>query len=179
MAQFGSALPWHGRGRRFDPDQVHQSKYTLVFRQKLPSSAGFGRRGRQGPLEASTPLTKLPTYQFPLVWKLAQGMPEEWWNPTPFDKIQWSGLRCPGNGGRRDSRLTFGALIDTLYQRRSKIRDLITAFRNATRGPFPQLGRQLAGQAHNFTRGAPAVGRSTTSNLLPKKFPVALSPLPW
>src|SRR4051794_23269795 len=20
----GSALPWHGRGRRFDPDQVHQ-----------------------------------------------------------------------------------------------------------------------------------------------------------
>ena len=24
VAQFGSALPWHGRGRRFDPDQVHQ-----------------------------------------------------------------------------------------------------------------------------------------------------------
>src|SRR5437763_11296128 len=23
VAQFGSALPWHGRGRRFDPDQVH------------------------------------------------------------------------------------------------------------------------------------------------------------
>src|SRR3954465_8885710 len=22
----GSALPWHGRGRRFDPDQVHQSQ---------------------------------------------------------------------------------------------------------------------------------------------------------
>src|SRR5690348_10446212 len=21
----GSALPWHGRGRRFDPDQVHQT----------------------------------------------------------------------------------------------------------------------------------------------------------
>jgi molybdopterin-binding protein len=27
----GSALPWHGRGRRFDPDQVHQSPdYPLL-----------------------------------------------------------------------------------------------------------------------------------------------------
>src|SRR4029077_8631499 len=25
----GSALPWHGRGRRFDPDQVHQILFTL------------------------------------------------------------------------------------------------------------------------------------------------------
>jgi hypothetical protein len=25
----GSALPWHGRGRRFDPDQVHQSSESL------------------------------------------------------------------------------------------------------------------------------------------------------
>src|SRR6266481_7866389 len=23
----GSALPWHGRGRRFDPDQVHQTSH--------------------------------------------------------------------------------------------------------------------------------------------------------
>lgn len=28
VAQFGSALPWHGRGRRFDPDQVHH-KFLL------------------------------------------------------------------------------------------------------------------------------------------------------
>jgi hypothetical protein len=28
-------------------------------------------------------------------------------------------------------------LIDTLYQRRSKIRDLITAFRESSRNPFP------------------------------------------
>src|SRR5437868_9338535 len=28
----GSALPWHGRGRRFDPDQVHQiSQYAAVY----------------------------------------------------------------------------------------------------------------------------------------------------
>jgi hypothetical protein len=26
----GSALPWHGRGRRFDPDQVHQSFNNLA-----------------------------------------------------------------------------------------------------------------------------------------------------
>ena len=25
----GSALPWHGRGRRFDPDQVHQTVFPL------------------------------------------------------------------------------------------------------------------------------------------------------
>src|SRR5580658_5625029 len=25
----GSALPWHGRGRRFDPDQVHQLHQQL------------------------------------------------------------------------------------------------------------------------------------------------------
>jgi molybdopterin-binding protein len=40
----GSALPWHGRGRRFDPDQVHQilldetgSRYfmTLSARNQL------------------------------------------------------------------------------------------------------------------------------------------------
>ena len=29
VAQFGSALPWHGRGHRFDPDQVHQSFQQL------------------------------------------------------------------------------------------------------------------------------------------------------
>jgi hypothetical protein len=27
----GSALPWHGRGRRFEPDQVHQILPTLPY----------------------------------------------------------------------------------------------------------------------------------------------------
>ena len=27
----GSALPWHGRGRRFDPDQVHQKFMPAVY----------------------------------------------------------------------------------------------------------------------------------------------------
>ena len=35
-------------------------------------------------------------------------------------------------------------LIQNLYQRRSVICNLITAFRNSTRNPFPELGRQLA-----------------------------------
>src|SRR5512142_2956603 len=26
----GSALPWHGRGRRFDPDQVHQFRLSIA-----------------------------------------------------------------------------------------------------------------------------------------------------
>src|SRR5438552_13986276 len=29
----GSALPWHGRGRRFDPDQVHQFFRLLQVHQ--------------------------------------------------------------------------------------------------------------------------------------------------
>jgi hypothetical protein len=27
----GSALPWHGRGHRFDPDQVHQISHVLTY----------------------------------------------------------------------------------------------------------------------------------------------------
>ena len=38
VAQFGSALPWHGRGRRFDPDQVHQLNQTL--RKTFPFQLG-------------------------------------------------------------------------------------------------------------------------------------------
>ena len=34
----GSALPWHGRGRRFDPDQVHQLIQQL--KQEERSQAG-------------------------------------------------------------------------------------------------------------------------------------------
>jgi len=34
----GSALPWHGRGHRFDPDQVHQLNQSL--RANLPSQLG-------------------------------------------------------------------------------------------------------------------------------------------
>ena len=49
--------------------------------------------------------------------RLTEGMPEEWWSS-----------HGPGDLSR---------LLETLYQRRSLIRDLITAFRNSTRNPFP------------------------------------------
>ena len=49
--------------------------------------------------------------------KLAEGMPQEWWYQHDSDDLP--------------------RLIKTLHQRRSKIRDLITAVRNSTRNPFP------------------------------------------
>src|SRR6202011_3652430 len=36
----GSALPWHGRGRRFDPDQVHH--FQLLVDTPLFSLVSFG-----------------------------------------------------------------------------------------------------------------------------------------
>lgn len=51
------------------------------------------------------------------LWKLAEGMPQEWWYQHTCGDLH--------------------RLIETLYQRRSKIRDLITDFRHSTRNPFP------------------------------------------
>lgn len=72
------------------------------------------------------------------LWQLAQGMPEEWWNPTPFDQIPWAGSPMPREWWEKKFPTDLCRLIETLYQRRSKIRDLITAFRNSTRNPFPR-----------------------------------------
>jgi len=52
------------------------------------------------------------------LWMLTEGLPEEWWS-------------------RYGSASDLACLLDTLYQRRSSIRDLITAFRNSARNPFP------------------------------------------
>jgi hypothetical protein len=52
------------------------------------------------------------------LWALTDGMPEEWWS-------------------RYGSADDLSRLIETLYQRRSSVRDLITAFRNSSRSPFP------------------------------------------
>jgi hypothetical protein len=35
-------------------------------------------------------------------------------------------------------------LTDTIVERRSKVRELITAFRNSTRQPFPAWGQRAA-----------------------------------
>src|SRR5258707_14901079 len=37
----GSALPWHGRGRRFDPDQVHQFLSSLAKDKQLTLRLDF------------------------------------------------------------------------------------------------------------------------------------------
>ena len=52
------------------------------------------------------------------LWKVTAGLPEEWWS-------------------RYGSTSDLTRLIETLHQRRSSIRDLITAFRNSSRNPFP------------------------------------------
>jgi hypothetical protein len=52
------------------------------------------------------------------LWRLTEGLPGEWWS-------------------RYGSASDLARLIETLHQRRPSIRDLIRAFRNSTRNPFP------------------------------------------
>lgn len=65
------------------------------------------------------------------LWEVAEGLPEAWWNrdsiPEGMPKEWWNQMF--------PSDLT--KLIETLYQRRSSIRQLITNFREHTRNPFP------------------------------------------
>jgi hypothetical protein len=61
-------------------------------------------------------LSRLEQIDISELWRLAKGMPEDWY-------------QCDSAGLAR--------LIDTLYRRRSLVRDLITAFRNSSRNPFP------------------------------------------
>ena len=70
------------------------------------------------------------------LWKLAQGMPNEWWNRHSDEQIQWSASPTLQEWTHRH-HTDLGRLIDTLIKRRSIIRDLITDFRNSTRNPFP------------------------------------------
>lgn len=52
------------------------------------------------------------------LWKLTEGMPEEWWARHGPDDLP--------------------RLIESLHQRRSLIRNLIKDFRNSSRDPFPK-----------------------------------------
>jgi len=65
------------------------------------------------------------------LWEIAEGLPEEWWNrdsvPEGMPKEWWNQM-FPSD---------LSKLIETLYQRRSSIRQLITNFREHTRNPFP------------------------------------------
>jgi len=53
------------------------------------------------------------------IWECAAAIPSEWCQPTPHDLPR---------------------LVEKLYQRRRKIRGLITAFRDSSRNPFPNWG---------------------------------------
>jgi hypothetical protein len=61
-------------------------------------------------------LSRLEQIDITELWRLSQGMPEEWYQHDA------AGL---------------ARLIETLYRRRALVRDLITAFRNSSRSPFP------------------------------------------
>jgi hypothetical protein len=77
-------------------------------------------------------------------------MPKEWWE-----------IKFPTDLAR---------LIETLDQRRSKIRDLITAFRNSTRNPLSQMGRQLAGPSSAIEHGRRLPGaRVSTASIGPRQ----------
>jgi hypothetical protein len=61
-------------------------------------------------------LTRAEEMSINEIWEIANGIPPEWYE---FDT---DGLN---------------RLVETLYRRRSTIRDLITQFRSSTRNPFP------------------------------------------
>jgi hypothetical protein len=50
LAQFGRALEWHSRGRRFDPDILHQSSLEAQQRAKTaaPKLAELARLTKAG-----------------------------------------------------------------------------------------------------------------------------------
>ena len=50
------------------------------------------------------------------IWRIGAGIPSEWYE---------------------HDRAGLDRLVEELYSRRSKIRDLITAFRESSRNPFP------------------------------------------
>ncbi len=48
----GSALPWHGRGRRFEPDQVHQNPSNTYSRSNRQKCCRRSPTGVQTPFDA-------------------------------------------------------------------------------------------------------------------------------
>ena len=52
----GSALPWHGRGHRFDPDQVHQLILYLQAFADTDEARSLLSRVRKGAEVSSFPL---------------------------------------------------------------------------------------------------------------------------
>jgi hypothetical protein len=86
--------------------------------------------------------------------EVAQGMPEEWWNREPWEEIQWSGTPMPKEWWEKKFPTDLAKLINTLSQRRSKIRDLITAFPSGS-ATTPTRPRLKSKKSKNFSKGAP------------------------
>jgi hypothetical protein len=66
-------------------------------------------------------LSRMENIDPQIIWEIAEGIPPEWYG-SALDELQ--------------------RLIETLVARRRRIRDLIDAFRNSTREPFPNWQRQ-------------------------------------
>ena len=64
-------------------------------------------------------LSRVESFPAEMLWRIAEEVPPEWY------------------GG--DTRL-IEALMETMLKRRSRVRELITAFRNSEREPFPKWG---------------------------------------
>ena len=77
----GSALPWHGRGRRFEPDQVHQNvsnTYRSPARQNLAS-----------PLLSSAPwlLRRLGASAVRALWRFCCRRGRRWPSSRPLGRF--------------------------------------------------------------------------------------------
>ena len=96
----GSALPWHGRGRRFDPDQVHHPIFppnplesALVPHILNPSAVGQPNHvlGLCMPIVASMPALAKEYYRFS---RLRLLLPGKYWAGW-CRRSWWMGTRPP------------------------------------------------------------------------------------
>src|SRR5579864_8889572 len=139
IAAFAAVLPFDKWTCNADPRQavfskkVHASKFTVTLidqgycfnadQWNFPDAPLRGVYRRNCVYAHVTgwewfepTLSRLEQIDITELWRLTKGIPEEWY-------------QCDSEGLAR--------LIDTLYRRRALVRDLITAFRNSSRNPFP------------------------------------------
>lgn len=64
-------------------------------------------------------LTRIESFASSKLWEVAEAVPPEWYGGNPA---------------------TIEQLMETMLRRRSRVRELITAFRNSDRRPFPNWG---------------------------------------
>jgi hypothetical protein len=85
-------------------------------------------------------LNRIETLEAGTIWEIAESIPPEWY------------------GG---DAAAIEALVEQLLKRRSRVRELVTGFREAHRGPFPNWGvRSIAQRPGQFDDAFAAVKRS-------------------